>query len=116
VPFGAGLAHVAASYLVFGGLTFLLSTLVRFDFAIAAVISVLTMPLHAVAEHVHGFWGTVARVVSWPLPPVDALAAIAQVGEPHRMSAGAGLAVCLAHGVAYVAGAVAVLRKRSITT
>ena len=115
VPFGVGLGYVAVCYAVLGGFTFLLSTLVRFDAALAGVLSLLAMPLSALASHAQGFWGAVARVVSWPLPPAAALGALLDPGDP-RMAPGTALAISLAYGAAYVSLAVAVLRKRSITT
>jgi hypothetical protein len=111
VPIGLALLGSSAGFVAVGGLTFLLSTLIRFDFAVAGLLSVLSLLLHAAAEQ--GKWWGVAT--AWLLPPLHKFEAFVP-GSPRGGPGGiAGAIVQLtAYGAVYIAAGVAVLRKRSI--
>jgi hypothetical protein len=114
VPFLDAMTLGAVSYVMLGGFAFLLSTLVRFDFAAAGIIGVLSVPVFAAGERWRYPLATVGR---WLLPPLPALA---ELIDPRASVVPGGpvaaVALCLAYGVACVAGALVVLRRRSITT
>lgn len=116
VPFLEPMLMGACAYALIGGFTFLLSTLVRFDFAASGILSVLSIPVYGIASE-SGWRYPLAAVGRWLLPPVPALA---QIVEPsmHIVPGGTwgAVAFCLAYGAAYLAGGLAVLRRRSITT
>ena len=114
VPFFHGMMLAAFAYVLLGGFSFLLSTLVRFDFAAAGVLSVLSFPVWGIGERWRYPLATVGR---WLLPPVPALAQLVDANATVVPGGVWGAAVmCLAYGAAYIAGALAVLRRRSITT
>jgi len=116
VPFLEPMLVGACAYALIGGFTFLLSTLVRFDFAAAGILTVLSVPVYAIASE-RGWRYPLAVVGRWLLPPVPALV---QIAEPtaHVVPGGpwAAVALCLGYGAAYVIAALMVLRRRSITT
>jgi hypothetical protein len=114
VPFLDAMTLGLASYVMLGGFSFLLSTLVRFDFAAAGVLGVLSIPVFAAGERWRYPLATVGR---WLLPPVPAIAQLAVPAE-HIVPGGyvGALALCFGYGLACVAGGVLVLRRRSITT
>ena len=111
VPILVPMVTVATMYASVGGLMFLLSTLVRFDLALALLLGLLSFPLREAARH--GKWWAVAT--AWVLPPLDKLAAFVDP-TPHRGSPSAfgAVASLVAYGAAYVAIGVAALKKRSI--
>lgn len=111
VPIGHALLGSAAGFVSVGGLTFLLSTLVRFDFAVAGLLSVLSLLLHAAAEE--GKWWAVAT--AWLLPPLHRMESFFENGRNGGF-AGIFSAVVqmIGYGAVYIAAGVAVLRKRSI--
>jgi hypothetical protein len=111
VPIGLALLGGSAGFMAVGGLTFLLSTLVRFDFAIAGLLSVLSLLLHAAAEQ--GKWWALAT--AWILPPLHKFEAFFPGSSRSGPAGMAGAILQLgAYGAAYVAAGVAVLRRRSI--
>ena len=112
VPIMVPLLAAAGSYLAVGGLTLLASTLVRFDLAIAGLLTVLSVPLHAAAQE--GRWWAVAT--SWLLPPVHTMEAVVEYYNRGGNLGPVlnGVAMMAAYGVAYISAAVAVIRKRSI--
>lgn len=114
VPLLESLLVGGTAYALIGSFSFLLSTLVRFDFAAAGVISVLSIPVYALGERWRYPLATMGR---WLLPPIPALA---QIIDPsmNLVPGGAWGAVglCLAYGAAYLTAGLAVLRRRSITT
>jgi len=111
VPIVAPLTIVATLYAAVGGLMFMLSTLVRFDLALALLLGLLSFPLREAARH--GKWWAVAT--AWLLPPLDKLSAFVDRprhgGGPTPFAAVSSL---VAYGAAYVAIGVAALKKRSI--
>jgi hypothetical protein len=109
VPIVEPLLAIGAMYVAVGGLTFLMSTLVRLDFAVAAVLAVLSFPLQQAAER--GYWWAIAT--SWLLPPLHKLEAFAPNPRGATGVANA-LGSLVTYGVAYIAAGVAVLRRRSI--
>ena len=111
VPLVDALIGSAAGFVAIGGLTFLMSTLVRFDLAIAALLSVLTLLLHAAAQEGR-WWGV---MTAWLLPPLQHLESFFE-GSRTAGLAGQLRAVLelLGYGAAYIAAGVAVLRRRSI--
>ena len=111
VPIGLALLGSAAGFVTVGGLTFLLSTLIRFDFAVAGLLSVLSLLLHAAAED--GKWWAVAT--AWLLPPLHKFEAFFP-GSPRSGPAGIAGAILqlVGYGAVYIAAGVAVLRRRSI--
>ena len=111
VPIGLALLGSSAGFVAVGGLTFLLSTLIRFDFAVAGLLSVLSVLLHAAAEQ--GRWW--AGATAWLLPPLHKFEAFFP-GSPRSGAAGIAEAVVhlVGYGAVYIAAGVAVLRKRSI--
>ncbi len=111
VPMLDALMGSAAGFVAFGGLTFLLSTLVRFDLAVAGLLGILSLLLHAAAED--GRWWAI--LTAWLLPPVHHMEAFF---EGSRTAGLAGqlkaMLELVGYGAAYIAAGVAVLRKRSI--
>jgi hypothetical protein len=89
---------------------------VRFDAAAAAMLGFVAVLTAGAAEHANGPWEALALSAVWLLPPVRALGSLVDTGSARTPGMVPALAICLAYGAAYVAGAVAVLRKRSITT
>ena len=111
VPIGLALLGSSAGFVAVGGLTFLLSTLIRFDFAVAGLLSVLSLLLHAAAEQ--GKWWGVAT--AWLLPPLHKFEAFYPGSARGGPGGIAGAIVQLTvYGAVYIAAGVAVLRKRSI--
>jgi hypothetical protein len=113
VPVGEALLGAGALYAAIGGLTFLLSTLVRFDVALAALLALVSFPLSQMAEQ--GRWWAV--LTSWLLPPLYKLEAFGRNmsdGDVMRYSVVDAVSSLVVYGVAYVAAGVAVLKRRSI--
>jgi hypothetical protein len=109
VPIAEVMTGAALTYVAVGGLTFLLSTLVRFDAAAAAVLAVLSFPLAAAANE--GRWWAV--LTHWLLPPLDRLQALDTTASHRPPLLQAAVSLVL-YGATYVAAGLAVLRKRSI--
>jgi hypothetical protein len=110
VPIAEPLLIAATLYAAIGGLTFLLSTLVRFDFAAAAVLSALSFPLHAAAQR--GYWW--AMLTSWMLPPLYLLEAFDPRGGIDKPTMASAIGSLVTYGATYIALGVAVLKRRSI--
>jgi len=110
VPIVEPLLAIGGMYAAVGGLVFLLSTLVRFDLAAALVLGLLSFPLRAMAER--GHWWAVAT--SWLLPPLYKLEAFTPESRRHAYSIVDAIGSLATYGAAYVAIAVAALKKRSI--
>lgn len=111
VPMFDALLAIGATYGAVGGLTFLLSTLVRFDLAAALALSALAVPLQQAAHQ--GRWWAV--MTSWLLPPTYMLEAFGENGNGvNRYSVWQSVGSLLAYGGAYVAIGLAVLKRRSI--
>lgn len=116
---GTVLMVAASIFALVGGITFLLSTLTRFDAPLAAVVLMVSTPIVAISRGPVEFrfraWRTAARVVRVVLPPVDALQDVFTTTRPW-IGLPIGVAWTLAYGAACVAAGVWVLRRRSITT
>ena len=120
VPVGTVFAVGAGAYLLTAGLTFLASTLIRFDAPIAAAWLLTGFPL--VAGGANGIAG--ARALSWLFPQAPALALVNALGlmqdrgPPSRivLTGAVVILVCVAYGLLAFLGGVAVLRRRSIST
>ena len=113
VPVQSVMLTSSAIFASVGGLTFLLSTLIRFEGLLALAMSVAYFPLRGFSREapVNWQWIGALRVV---LPPLDQLIPLMdanQPGDPLRA-----FLTLLAYGVAYVALGIAVLRRRSILT
>ena len=115
---GSMLAVAVGGYLLGAGVTFLLSTLVRFDAPLAAAYLFAGFPAVALAEN--GFWW--AKVLQWLFPQGVAI----QIGKAFVLGnvptsadvVGMFLAVALfasVWGAACTAAAAAVLRRRAIS-
>ncbi len=113
----------AAAYVLSGGITFLLSTLIRYDAAVALAWLFAGFPVVAFAQN--GFWW--AQPLQWLFPHGPAFAAFTSVvprnvgspsGAMEQLVMGLVLValVAVAYGAACVAAGVAVLRRRSIST
>ena len=112
VPIGEALLGAAAAYVAVGGLTFLMSTLVRFDIAIAGILTMLTVPLHMAARE--GKWWAV--LTAWLLPPLQPFEYFfRESGSGGGIAGMLGTAGTLVgYGAAYIAAAWATLKRRSI--
>lgn len=98
--------RAALLYLLTGGTVFFLSTLVRRDWMIAALVVITESVLHQV-QRSGAALGPVARAVYEVLPPYHVTAIDAA-------PSGRELAVAAAYGVAIVAAALAVLRRKPL--
>ena len=117
VPAAGVLAVAAGAYAALGGLTFLLSTLVPYDFALAGILTIVAFTVDQIAFYGHGGWTTVWRLLSWILPPVKSLGQATEAVWEGRTLAAIGFTLLpLAYGAAYVAAAMAVIRRRSIAS
>ena len=120
LPIGAGLAIAAGVFAALGALTFLLSTLTRFDGGgtLAALFAGYVAFIVANARTgVAPGWVSLARAAEWVLPPVPTVAAFSPANPgDERMSAVVAVLWLLAYAAAAVAAGLAVLRRRSITT
>jgi ABC-type transport system involved in multi-copper enzyme maturation permease subunit len=112
VPILEPLLAIGAIYTAVGGLTFLLSTLVRFDLAAALALSVLAIPLQQATQR--GYWWAIAT--SWLLPPSYTLEAFGIDDGPGgpRYTIWQSVGSLVAYGATYIAIGVAVLKRRSI--
>jgi hypothetical protein len=122
LPLATVLGVAVASYALVSGVTFLLSTLLRFDAPLAAGWLLAGFPVVALAEN--GYWW--GKVFQWLFPQGPMLAAAKSL-MPNGPDSGAYTAevalmlwlvaaVAAAYGAAAAAGGVAVLRRRSIQT
>lgn len=117
VPIGTVFAVGAGAYVLTAGVTFLASTLIRFDAPIAAAWLLAGFPMVVAAEN---HW-TIARALMWLFPQGPAVALIETlvkgrgVHDVVLLGALATLVAVLYGLLAFVSG-VAVLRRRSIST
>lgn len=109
VPVVVPLVGIAGAYVAIGGLTFLLSTLVRFELAVTAMLVLLSVPLRQLAEQ--GRWWAI--VLSSLGPDFKLIEAFDPDGSG-KVSVFQAVGTCMAYGAAYIAAGVAVLKKRSI--
>ena len=110
VPMLEPLLGIATAYVVVGGLAFLLSTFIRFEFVLTLLLVGVSVGLREAARD--GRWWAV--MTSWLLPPFEKLIAFGppQVGgRPTMLSA---IGSLLTYGATYIALGVAVLKRRSI--
>lgn len=117
VPVGTVLGVAVGAYVLTAGVTFLVSTLVRFDAPLAAAWLLAGFPVVVAAEnHVPG-----ARALSWLFPQGPAVALIKDLvavrGVKDVVFLGAlAILIAVVYGLLAFAGGVAVLRRRSIST
>ena len=111
IPIGDLLLAGGSMYAALGGLVFLISTLVRFDVALALALGVASVGLHQAAQA--GYWW--GSAFAWLLPPPDVFNAFnPDMDGFDKPSVVRAVATLVGYGAAYVAAGVAVLRKRSI--
>ena len=114
VPLASALSLAVALFASVGGLTFLLSTLVRFEGGLALLASLAVIPLRAIASQEElGGWRLVGAI-RYVLPPLERLGPLVdsnELGDPLRAVLWA-----LAYGAVYVIAGLMVLRRRSILT
>lgn len=111
VPIQSVLMMATALFASVGGLTFLLSTLVRFDGGLGVIGTLAVIPLRAVAEEGESWaWLGTLRYL---LPPIDRFIPLLDAGQGDPLRA---MLWAVAYGAAYVALGIAVLRRRSILT
>lgn len=117
VPVGTVLGVAVGAYLLTAGVTFLASTLIRFDAPVAAVWLLAGFPVLAASEN---HWA-LARALVWLFPQGPAAAAVKAAGltngpgDPLVFGALVVL-VGVLYGLLAFAGGVAVLRRRAIST
>lgn len=121
VPVGSVLGVAVGAYVLTAGVTFLVSTLVRFDAPIAAAWLIAGFPVTvAAANH----W-TGARTLMWLFPQGPTLAVMEALGGFRRGPTSPAdvvllvtwtVAIAVLYGLLALAGGVAVLRRRSIST
>ena len=112
VPVEQVLMIATALFASVGGLTFLLSTLVRFDGGLALIGTLGVIPLRELSQRVDG-WGAVGAL-RYLLPPIERLGPLVDPmvnGDPLRAMLWA-----VGYGAVCVAAGIAVLRRRSILT
>jgi hypothetical protein len=120
IPVGTVFLGAVATYFLTAGVTFLLSTLVRFDAPVAFGWLMAGFPMVAFAEN--GRWWAQALQWLFPQGPAVALvkAVVPRIDSPSladvRVAVGLAMLVAVAYGVACLAAGVAVLRRRSIST
>jgi hypothetical protein len=114
VPLASALSLAVALFASVGGLTFLLSTLVRFEGGLALMASLAVIPLRAIATETDlGAWRLVGSI-RYLLPPIERLGPLVdpnELGDPLRAVLWA-----LAYGAVYITAGLMVLRRRSILT
>jgi hypothetical protein len=95
-------------------MVFLLSTFARYDVALALVLTAVGGGAHDLARE-HPRWSPMWHVVSWFLPPYGAFSdALNFLSQGNSSAALAAVLPAFAYGAAYVAAAVAIIRRRSI--
>ena len=117
VPAAGMLAVAIGAYAAIGGLTFLLSTLVRLDFAIAGALTLAAVIADELASslYVGSGWAAFWRALTVVLPPVYAIAdALHALVDGRALQAMGFALVPLAYGVACVVLAMSIIRRRSI--
>jgi hypothetical protein len=115
VPLSSILAIAVALFACVGGLTFLLSTLIRFEGGLALALTLAVIPLRAIATE-RGLEGwRLLGSLRYLLPPIEHLGPLVGAnelgGDPVRAMLWAG-----AYGLVYLVAGFAVLRRRSILT
>jgi hypothetical protein len=111
VPLESVLLMTTALFASVGGLTFLLSTLVRFDGGLAIIGTLAVIPLSRLAYE-DSAWAALGAL-RFLLPPLQRLVPLVDFGAGDPLRA---LLTALAYGAVYVALGIAVLRRRSILT
>jgi hypothetical protein len=113
VPLTSILAVAVALFACVGGLTFLLSTLVRFEGGLALVLTLSVIPLRAIASERSLEGWRLLGSLRYLLPPIERLAPLVDgmAGDPLRAVLWA-----VAYGLVFVMLGFAVLRRRSILT
>ncbi|HEY0779494.1 MAG TPA: ABC transporter permease [Gemmatirosa sp.] len=116
-PVGTVLGVAVGAYLLTAGVTFLASTLIRFDAPVAAAWMLAGFPM-AVASENH--W-PIARILVWLFPQGPAVALVkafgAGRGSGNVVVLGALVVlVAVLYGLLALGGGVAVLRRRAIST
>lgn len=109
---------VSALAIMGGGTAFLLSTLFRYDSPIAGILAVANIPLW-VLTHEATLRFPVLRTIGqlhWVLPPLHAIEAFVDTTPMSGLSPLTAWLWMVGYGLACIAGGVAVLRRRSITT
>ena len=112
VPVEQVLMIATALFASVGGLTFLLSTLVRFDGGLALVGTLGVIPLRELSQRPDG-WAALGAL-RYLLPPIERLGPLVDPvvnGDPLRAMLWA-----VGYGAVCVAAGIAVLRRRSILT
>lgn len=116
VPIGTVLAVAVGAYLLTAGVTFFVSTLVRFDAPIAAAWLMAGFPVVVAAEN--GLPG--ARALSWLFPqgPAVAAAKAIEAGRPGAITLAGAVVILIAilYGLVAFAGGMVVLRRRPVST
>lgn len=112
VPALALVTYGALQYLLLGGLVFLLSTLIRRDAAVAAVVALAAFPINAMAWRPRGTLEL--KALALLLPPMPSLTEALERVHLYSPLGGSILAP-LCYGVVYVGCALIVLRRRSIS-
>jgi hypothetical protein len=110
VPMVEPLLGIGTAYVAIGGLAFLLSTLIRFEFVLTILLVGMSIGLREMARD--GRWWAV--MTAWLLPPVEKLIAFGppQISrQPTMLSA---IGSLLTYGATYIALGVAILKRRSI--
>lgn len=116
-PVGTVLGVAVGAYLLTAGVTFLASTLIRFDVPVAAAWLLAGFPMTVASESHWPF----ARVFVWLFPQGPAVALVKAFGAgrgPGDIVLFGALVVLVAvlYGLLAFAGGIAVLRRRAITT
>ena len=111
VPLGSALALAVALFVSVGGLTFLLSTLVRFEGGLALLLSLAVIPLRELSQETNWQMLGALRFVLPPLERLGPLVDLTASGDPLRAMLWA-----LSYGAVYIVAGLLVLRRRSILT
>lgn len=111
VPLGSALALAVALFVSVGGLTFLLSTLVRFEGGLALLLSLAVIPLRELSQETNWQMLGALRFLLPPLERLGPLVDLTASGDPLRAMLWA-----LSYGAVYIVAGLLVLRRRSILT
>jgi hypothetical protein len=111
VPLASALALAVALFASVGGLTFLLSTLVRFEGGLALLMSLAVIPLRELSRETNWEMLGALRFLLPPLERLGPLVDVNAIGDPLRAMLWA-----LSYGAVYIVAGLLVLRRRSILT